>query len=98
MKTGETLIVGVAWFDRAQWTRLKEIAPDKSALDDSFEQWERNARSVVAKMKAEGLRVKEVSVDVDQLLAWCMLHGMAPDSNGRANYAAYVVKRESGEV
>src|SRR3989304_5628560 len=37
------IIVGFAWFDRAQWQRLMEVADDRNKLDDTFEQWERNA-------------------------------------------------------
>ena len=95
---GGNLIVGFAWFDRAQWTRLTEVVPDRSTLDDTFEQWERSARTAVARMRDQGLRVEEVSIDIEQLLAWCTLQGLRPDSGSRAKYAAYLVRRKSGEV
>jgi len=92
------LNVGVAWFDRAQWTRLTEVAPDRSALDDTFEQWEKGARTTLENLKAQGLRVKEVPIDVEQLLAWCLLQGLVPDSKSRADYVVHLLKRESREV
>ena len=92
------LIIGVAWFDREQWTRLTQVVPDRSALDDTFEQWERSARNALARMRADGLRAEAVPINVEQLLAWCMLQGLKPDGKARANYAAYLIKRKTGEV
>ena len=89
--------IGVAWFDRAQWVRLTEVVPDRSSLDDTFEQWERSARDTVAQLRAEGHSVKEVLIDVEQLLAWCTLRGVAPNSSSRAEYVAELVRIRNGE-
>ena len=90
--------IGVAWFDRDQWKRLKEVAPDSAKLDDSFEDWERNARNVLARIRAEGHRAEMVPIDVEQLLAWCMLQGLAPDGKARASYVSCLMKVKSGDV
>ena len=90
--------VGVAWFDRDQWKRLKEIAPDRGALDDTFEDWERNARRLMAKITADGHRVEAVPVDIDQLLAWCTLQGIAPDGKARASYVTHLLRTRRRDV
>lgn len=92
MKPCGGIVIGVAWFDRAQWTRLKEVAPDRAKLDDTFEDWERNARSALADIVAAGNRAKEVPIDVEKLLAWCTLRGIPPDSAARAQYVADLMR------
>jgi hypothetical protein len=92
LKTSRETVIGVAWFDRAQWTRLTEVVPDRSKLDDTFEEWERNARRALAQIIAEGHRAKEVPIDVEQLLAWCTLRGLSPDSAARAEYVADLMR------
>jgi len=89
--------IGLAWFDREQWKRLTEVVSDRSTLDDTFEDWERGARDAVAQMRAEGHRVKEVPINVDQLMAWCRLRGVAPDSSSRAEYVADLMRTGKGE-
>ena len=90
--TDDELTVGIAWFDRAQWTRLTEVVPDRSTLDDTFEQWERGARKLLAQIRAEGRIAKEVPIDVEQLLAWCTLRGIPPDSGSRAEYVVHLMR------
>jgi hypothetical protein len=92
LKSNRGIAVGVAWFDRAQWTRLTEVVPDRSKLDDTFEDWERNARNALARITSEGHRAREVSIDVENLLAWCTLRGVPPDSAARAEYVAELMR------
>ena len=42
-KTGLRPVVGIAWYDSTQWTKLKQIAADTEQLDDTHEEWKRNA-------------------------------------------------------
>jgi hypothetical protein len=46
--------LGLAWYTRAGWERLRELAVDKDALDDSFEDWERGALVAIGEFKAAG--------------------------------------------
>jgi hypothetical protein len=90
--TDHELTIGVAWFDRAQWTRLTEVVPDRSTLDDTFEQWERSARNLLAQIRAEGRIARQVPIDVEHLLAWCTLRGAPPDSRSRAEYVTHLMR------
>lgn len=41
--------LGLAWYTRAGWERLRELAADRDALD-SFEGWERGALAAIGEL------------------------------------------------
>jgi len=61
----------VAWFDREQWHQLCEVAADRSKLDDTFEEWEADARQALANLKSLGVDAEPFEVHVADLLQWC---------------------------
>jgi hypothetical protein len=65
------IAVGVAWFDREQWDLLCQVAADRDKLDDTFEEWEANARRALDNIKSEGVDAKPFPVRVDELVRWC---------------------------
>ena len=67
-RTPSGLVVGVAWFDREQWLQLCEVAADRSKLDDTFEEWEANARRALANLKSLGVNAEPFEVRVAELL------------------------------
>ena len=67
-RTPNGLVVGVAWFDREQWLQLCEVAADRSKLDDTFEEWEANARRALANLKSLGVNAEPFEVRVAELL------------------------------
>ena len=45
-KPESPMVIGIGWYDRAQWTKLKQVAADAEKLDDTYEDWLRRAPSV----------------------------------------------------
>jgi hypothetical protein len=93
-RAAKPLRLGLAWFDREQWQRLTEVVPDRSELDETFEQWERNARKAMKELERRGQLVEKVLINVDELLAWCTLTGLAPNGKGRSEFVLEVLRRK----
>jgi hypothetical protein len=66
--------------------RLYELAADRDALDNTFEDWERGAKAAIPELEAAGRQVRKVPVDIEALAAWCREHGRAIDSAARAQF------------
>jgi hypothetical protein len=79
-------VVGVAWYRLKQWQRLRAISTDADNLEDTYEEWLRQAEQKVAELGALGLCVEKVDVDVEQLIAWCNEHGLELDGRARSTY------------
>jgi hypothetical protein len=88
--------LGLAWYTRAGWERLRELAADRDVLDDSFEDWERSALAAIGELTAAG-RIRQVPIDVEALAAWCRLHGRKLDSAARAAYVTHLLQEASGD-
>jgi hypothetical protein len=88
--------VGLAWYTRESWHRLVEVADDRSALDDTFEDWERQALSAFRKLQAAGANIHKVVIDIDALVAWCRAKGHKINGAARAEFASILVEEVAG--
>jgi len=42
------------------WEQLRELAADRDALDDTFDEWERGALAVIRELTAAGRSVRKI--------------------------------------
>ena len=85
--------LGLAWYTREAWERLRELADDAQALDDTFEDWERGALRAIRELESVGRSVQKVPVEIDALAAWCRERNRRIDSATRAEYVTYLLRR-----
>ena len=84
--------IGLGWYTREQWQRLIEVVGDRSKLNDTFEDWERNALSAVREIESQGRLIRKVMVNVEALMAWCRERGCRMDGAARAEYVVHLIK------
>ncbi len=84
---------GVAWYDREQWERLRQVAADPERLEDSYEDWVAMAERAIRDIEATGLLIERVPVDTEELVAWCNERGRPIDGEARAEFAAQELRR-----
>jgi hypothetical protein len=93
-KNGLPPVVGIAWYDSAQWAKLKQIAADTKQLDDTHEEWKCNVERTERQLAADGIVVRRVPIDVDALVAWCRTQNKPVDGAARAEYTSRIVRGE----
>jgi hypothetical protein len=84
--------IGLAWYTREAWQRLRELAADVDTLDDTYEDWERGALRAIRELEAVGRRPRKVPIDVDLLARWCQERHRPLDSGARAEYVTYLLQ------
>ena len=82
---------GVAWFDREQWQRLREVAADPERLEESYEAWVAMAERAIRRLEAAGMLIERVPVDAEELIAWCKDRARPIDSS--AEFAARQLRK-----
>ncbi len=86
-------VTGVAWYRREDWSRLREIASDRTNLDDSYEAWLAGAQKTLLGLAVAGVAARRVSVDIEALVRWCRAEGRPVDSAARAAFVADQLRR-----
>ncbi len=83
-----TQTIGIAWFLPDQWERLRTIAPDPDRLENTYEAWLSYAQQQFDLLKSQGLDVRKVIVDVDELVAWCNAKKLPVSGESRSHFVA----------
>jgi hypothetical protein len=76
MKNQNQMIFGVAWFKPEQWKALKYVSVDGDELEDTHSEWLLNANRALKELRAKGMKVEPVEVDVEELVKWCQEQGI----------------------
>ena len=82
------MVVGVAWYSREQWARLREVASDPDSLENTYDEWITVARSTLRELAKAGAVAEKIDVDVEEIVAWCNKHGRPIDGAARSHFAA----------
>ena len=80
-------VVAFPWYRAAEWPRLRELAPDREKMQESYEQWAALAGQALREMRRQGLRVLKVDISLAKMEAWCKAQDRELDSKARAEYA-----------
>jgi len=83
------MAVALAWFRRDEWPQLLASAADREKLEDTYDQWLREARKLLLDAATCGVAIEKVDVGIDELLAWCRRENRLLDGDARASFAAY---------
>jgi hypothetical protein len=84
--------VAFAWYREEEWRRLQELASDPDALDSSYDAWLKQAEDALAEMRANGISVTKVELDVKAAAGWCSRKGIPFNSAGRAAFTAEMAR------
>lgn len=90
---GEVQKFALVWYRPESWPKLKATAADADGLEDTYEEWLANAESSLAELLAQDMLIEKVVIDIDALLAWSLMRGIAPDAAARAEYAAHLLRQ-----
>jgi hypothetical protein len=85
--------LGLAWYSREDWERLREIADDRDKLDDTHEDWERQALKMIQDLEAVGRRVQKVPINIEALIAWCRERKCRIDMAARSEYVSHLLSQ-----
>lgn len=94
MAQAEQTIIGFAWFDEVQWHLLTTVVPDRSELDDTFQEWEQAALQAMRTIELQGHVVKRVPIDVAALCSWCRERNLPVNGEARAQYASSLLQHK----
>jgi len=88
--------IGIAWYHRHQWERMREVSENREKMAVLYDDWLKNAESQVKKFESSGTAVHKVYMDVDLLIAWAARHNVKINMHGRTLYTNYLLAHHMG--
>ena len=64
-------------------------------MNDTWKEWQVKKNDMKRNFRKLGIKVKEVKIDIDQLIIYCKLRGIANNGESRAQF---VQQKMNGEI
>lgn len=85
--------VGIAWYEEADFVRIKSLMRDGKNLPATYAEWLSKAKAAEETAHAAGQRVIRARIDPDTFADWCRANGHDVDSRGRMAFANFVAAK-----
>ena len=85
--------IGLPWYTREDYPRIREMISDPHNLAPSYDAWLAAAENNESVGRQAGLQIIRVTVEPDAFAAWCREQGLEPDSAARTRYVADIAAR-----
>jgi hypothetical protein len=83
----QALTVGVSWYTREDWTKLKAIFEDADSLPASYADWLAFAEISLQALAHQGISAYKVYIIPEEFAAWCEERGLRKNGLARMQYA-----------
>ncbi len=93
---GGRQVLAIAWYSEAEWAKLKRVAADSDALDDTYVEWCGGHADLVRNLQRSGAEFVSVPVLIEEVSAWCDSEGRPLDSAARAEFVARRLREQEG--
>jgi hypothetical protein len=84
--------IGVAWYAREDYTRIREIMDDSHTLPPTYDEWEQGIELMVAREAAPNRIIHKIYIDPETFSMWCKERNANLNGNARAEFAAVAVR------
>ena len=86
------IVMGIAWYQQDQWELLKKVSIDSDIIEDTYKDWQKNAKKLIKDMKRSGIDPIRVNLDVNKLIKWCSDKKKPLNSASRSEYVTDLLR------
>lgn len=80
--------IGLPWYRREDYQRIREMMADRHNLAPTYESWLAAAENNETVGREAGLHVSHILIEPEAFARWCTERGADPDSAARRDYVA----------
>ncbi len=88
--------IGIPWYRREDYDRLKDIFEDGAEFQVSYEDWLNASEDAATALSRRQYKVERVTIDPDAFCDWCRKNGRKMDALARTAFANAVVDQKYG--
>jgi len=89
--------MAVAVYLPEQYPRLLATAEDAHDLEATWQEWHQVLQEARQKMALLGMYLIDITVDLDELEAYCQQQGLTNTGSTRAQYAAHLLEQQQAQ-
>jgi len=78
--------IAIAYYRKQDWERFLQMIDDKKSMHETWEEWLKSFEKIKSRCEEEGLIVKTVIVDIDELNHYCKIRGIKNDGKARSTF------------
>lgn len=82
--------VNMAFYRSEDWSRLLSIVDDRHVFHDTWEEWHQQYQKSKKQLTSQGFKVKDVVVNLDELISFCFLKGIKNDGEARSRFVTQI--------
>ncbi|SEM62319.1 hypothetical protein SAMN05192583_0868 [Sphingomonas gellani] len=80
--------LGIAWYKRADYSRILEVMEDSDKLPITFDRWQSQAEGLETGFKKRGVPTFRAHIDPEHFVAWCADRGLNVDAEARQRWGS----------
>ncbi len=80
--------IKLAYYRKKDWKQFIDSVDDRESMHDTWKDWHKSYLKAKSDLTNKGYDVKEVEVDVDELIKYCKLRGIKNDGKARSQFVA----------
>jgi hypothetical protein len=78
--------VNLAYYRKEDWDYFLSIIDDRENMHETWEEWFKAYTKLKVKLMSEGFFIKEVTVNIRELMAYCMTRNIKNDGAARSQF------------
>ncbi|MEI8087329.1 MAG: hypothetical protein WCG93_14060 [Paludibacter sp.] len=80
--------LNLAYYEKKDWAYFLSVADDRETLEDEWEDWLKNFLKFKIRLVADGYVVKDITVNIRELMEYCAKNNLKNDGKTRAQFVA----------
>jgi len=81
-------ILNVAYYREEDWKRFLDSIDDRNSMHETWHEWHEAYLNTVKGLKAKGFKVRQITVDLDELLQYCREKGIKNTGKARSQFVS----------
>lgn len=86
--SGKIAMLGIAWYEEADYAKILEIMSDRDRLPQSHSLWLAKITQEERRLIDQGARVIRVVIKPEHFAGWCAVRGLQIDAKARTRFAS----------
>lgn len=78
--------VNLAYYRKKDWSRFLKIIDDRESVHDTWKEWHKAFLKTEKRLIAEGLEVRVIEMDLNELEGYCEVKGIKNDGKARSQF------------